>query len=67
MKEGFVLGETDELGFTTVENRVSVADWHATVMHLPGISHEELFLERNGLKERLTGVAEARVVQEIIS
>lgn len=67
VKKGFVLGKTDELGFNSVENRVSVADWHATVLHLLGLSHEELFLERNGLKERLTGVEEARVVQEIIS
>ena len=67
VKRGFVLGETDELGFAAVENRVSVPDWHATILHLLGLHHEELFVERSGLKERLTGVEEARIVDEIIA
>jgi hypothetical protein len=29
--------------------------------------HEELFFERNGLKERLTSVNPARVVHEILA
>jgi hypothetical protein len=66
VKEGFVLGTTDDLGFAAVEDRVSVPDWHATILHLLGLHHEELFVERSGFKERLTGVAKARVVEQIL-
>jgi hypothetical protein len=54
-------------GLAAVENKVSVRDWHATILHLLGMRHRDLFIEQNGLKERLTGVAEARVIQEILS
>ncbi len=67
VKGGVTLGQTDELGFAAVEDRVSVPDWHATLLHLLGLHHEELFLERNGLNERLTGVAQPRVVREILA
>jgi hypothetical protein len=32
-----------------------------------GLHHEELFYERNGFKERLTGVEPCRVIDEIIA
>ncbi|MBC8352866.1 MAG: DUF1501 domain-containing protein [Planctomycetes bacterium] len=67
VKSGFVLGSTDELGFAAVEDRVSIEDWHATILHLLGLHHEELFVERNGLKERLTGVTKPRIVREILA
>ncbi|QDV17491.1 hypothetical protein Pan153_21440 [Gimesia panareensis] len=68
VKPGLVLGETDELGFAAVENRVSVPDWHATMLHLLGLNHEELFIKRNGLNERLTGVGNhPRIVSEILA
>ena len=67
IKGGFVLGKTDELGFAAVENRVSVEDWHATILHLLGLHHESLFIDRNGLKERLTGVTQPRIVTEVIA
>ena len=66
VKCGFVLGSTDDLGFAAVENRVSVEDWHATILHLLGLHHETLFIERNGLNERLTGVTHPRIVKEVI-
>ena len=46
---------------------MSVPDWHATILHLLGLHHEELFYLRNGLKERLTATFEARVVEEILA
>lgn len=67
VKSGFVLGATDELGFAAVENRVSVEDWHATILHLLGLQHESLYIERNGLKERLTGVTHPRIVSELLA
>jgi len=67
VKRGTVYGATDEIGYRAVENRVSVNDWHATILHMLGMHHEELFFERNGLNERLTGVVKARVVKEIFA
>jgi hypothetical protein len=67
IKGGTTFGATDELGLAAVENKVSVPDWHATLLHLLGLDYEHLFYDRNGLKERLTGVSEARVVTEILA
>ena len=67
VKGGTTYGATDELGLAAVEDRVSVPDWHATILHLLGLHHEKLFVEQNGLKERLTGVTPARVVKEILA
>jgi Protein of unknown function (DUF1501) len=67
IKGGTTYGATDELGLAAVENRVSVADWHATILHLLGLHHDQLFLEQHGLKEKLTGVGEAQVVQGILA
>lgn len=67
VKGGVVHGATDDLGFSAVEGHVPVPDWHATLLHLVGLHHEQLFVERNGLKERLTGVEPARVITEILA
>ena len=67
VKGGTTHGATDELGLAAVENRVSVPDWHATILHLLGLRHEELFVDQNGLKEKLTGVNPARVVREVLA
>ena len=40
VKGGTTYGATDELGLAAVENRVSVPDWHATILHLLGLHHE---------------------------
>ena len=66
VKRGVVYGATDELGYQAVENRVSVADWHATILHLLGMNYQELVFDQNGLKDKLTSVFEARVVKEIL-
>ena len=67
VKGGTTYGTTDDLGFAAVENRVSVPDYHATILHLLGLNHEELFVNEHGLKEKLTGVQPAHVVQDIIA
>ena len=67
VKAGSVYGATDELGYEAVENRVSVTDFHATLLHLLGMHHEELFFEHNGLDEKLTSVFEARVVHDLLA
>jgi hypothetical protein len=67
VKGGVTHGATDDLGLKSVEDRVGVPDWHATILHLLGLHHDQLFLELNGLKEKLTGVNPARVVKEILA
>jgi hypothetical protein len=67
VKAGFTYGATDELGFAAVEDPVSIADWHATVLHLLGMDFHRLAFRRNGFDEKLTGVDEARVVHEILA
>jgi hypothetical protein len=67
VKGGTTHGATDEIGLAAVEDRGSVPDRHATILHLLGLHHDELFVEYNGLKEKLTSVFEARVVKEILA
>lgn len=67
VKGGTTYGKTDDFGHRVVENPVSVHDFHATVLHLLGLHHQELFFQRSGLEERLTGFEPPRVVEEIIS
>jgi len=67
VRGGTTYGSTDDLGLAAVENRVSVPDWHATILHLLGLRHDHLFLEQNGLRERLTGVNESHIVRGILA
>jgi hypothetical protein len=67
IKGGTTYGATDEIGLAAVENRVSVPDWHATILHLLGLHHDQLFVEQNGLKEKLTGVNGAQVVKGLLA
>ncbi len=65
-KAGFNYGQTDELGFGVVENRVHVHDLQATIMHLLGFNHEKLTYRFQGRDYRLTDV-HGNVVHDIIS
>jgi hypothetical protein len=67
VRGGAAYGATDELGHKAVDNRVSVHDFHATLLHLLGMNCRELVFERHGLKERLTDQFPARVVSEILA
>jgi hypothetical protein len=67
IKGGTVYGETDELGFAAAEDKVTVQDWHATILHLLGLDHERLVFDRLGLEEKLTHVFEAQVVDGILA
>ena len=66
VKGGTVYGSTDEFGYRAVENPVSIEDFHATVLHLLGLNHEELFFERNGLNEKITFNFKPKVVKDIL-
>jgi hypothetical protein len=55
-KGGTCHGATDEFGFRAVENRVSIHDLHATLLHVLGIDHERLTYRYAGRDFRLTDV-----------
>lgn len=56
IKPGFAYGATDELGYYTVENLMTVHDLHATMLHLLGIDHLKLTVRFQGRDFRLTDV-----------
>ncbi|MEY3059939.1 MAG: hypothetical protein RL000_1291 [Bacteroidota bacterium] len=66
IRPGTVYGETDEFGYNITKDPVSVNDFHATVLHLMGINHEQLTYKHLGRRYRLTDVA-GNLVQGIIS
>ena len=63
---GAVYGATDEFGYNTVENPVSVHDLQATMLHLLGFDHERLTYRYAGRDFRLTDV-HGRVVEELLA
>jgi hypothetical protein len=65
-KGGVTVGETDEFGLKAIKDRISVNDFHATILHLLGLDHEQLTIRHNGRDERLTDVA-GTVVMDAIS
>ncbi len=57
IKPGITYGESDELGFNVVKDRVHVHDLHATLLHQLGFDHEKLTYRFQGRDFRLTDVA----------
>ena len=66
IKRGFQYGDTDELGFSVVQNKVHVHDLQATILHLLGMNHEKLTYRFQGRDFRLTDV-HGQVVKDILS
>jgi hypothetical protein len=66
IKGGTVYGATDEFGWKAVENRTSVHDLHATILHCLGFDHEKLTYRYAGRDFRLTDV-HGRVIREILA
>lgn len=65
-KPGLVLGQTDELGFHVVQDKVHVHDLHATLLHLLGFDHTKLTYRFQGRDFRLTDVY-GEVVQQLLA
>lgn len=61
-----VYGETDDFGYNIIQDKVHVNDFHATVLNLMGLNHEELTYKHLGRRYRLTDVA-GKVVDGIIA
>jgi uncharacterized protein (DUF1501 family) len=67
VKGGVTHGATDDFGYRSVENVVSMHDLHATMLHLCGIDHRRFSAKFQGLDARLTGVEPCRVLKEIVA
>jgi hypothetical protein len=66
IKPGVTLGESDELGFNAVQDRVHVHDLHATILHLLGFDHTKLTYRFQGRDFRLTDV-HGEIVKPILA
>jgi hypothetical protein len=66
IKGGTNYGKTDDYGYNVVENGVHVHDFHATILHLLGIDHEQLTYRFQGRRFRLTDV-HGHVVKDILA
>src|SRR5437016_2048976 len=68
IKPGLVYGETDELGYGIVQNKVSVRDLQTTILHLMGLDAHQFTYPFQGLNQRLIGPAEeGEVVHGILA
>ncbi len=67
MKPGITYGGTDDLGFNSVIDPIHVRDLHATILHQLGFDHQRLTFKFQGLEQRLTGVEEAHVIDDILA
>jgi DNA-binding transcriptional ArsR family regulator len=66
IKGGTIVGSTDEYGYKAEDNRKSVNDLHATILHQMGLNHEKLTYPHNGRNFRLTDVS-GSLIKEIIA
>ena len=67
VKAGTTYGATDDIGYRAAVDKVSVHDFHATVLHLLGMNHRDLVFEREGRQERITDEFPARVIDGILT
>jgi len=66
VKAGLAYGATDELGHKAVENVVTHHDYHATLLHLMGISAEQVTFPRPGTPGSLLDGADGKIVWDIL-
>ncbi|MCA9218333.1 MAG: DUF1501 domain-containing protein, partial [Planctomycetales bacterium] len=62
---GTIYGATDEYGYRVIENKLTVHDMHANMLHLLGIDHKRLNVRFSGRDMRLTDV-HGQIVPEIV-
>lgn len=55
-KPGLRYGATDDYGYYAVQDKMSVFDLHATLLHAMGLNHEKLTFRHGGRDYRLTDV-----------
>jgi len=66
VKSGYVHGATDEFGHKAVENVVNHYDYHATLLHLFGLTPNQLTFQRPSGAGSLLDGQSARIVHELL-
>lgn len=66
VKQGAIVGATDDLGEKAVENPYHLHDLHATILHLMGLDDMRLTYYHGGRFKRLTDLG-GRVIKEIVA
>lgn len=68
-KKGHVHGATDDFGYKSVQDVVSVHDFHATLLHTLGIDHHKLTFPHEGRLASLTDadVTDAQIVPALLA
>ena len=66
VRGGTAYGSTDEFGYFAQENKVSMYDFHATMLYLLGMDHTRLTYRYAGRDFRLTDVF-GSVVDDIVA
>lgn len=69
LRGGYSHGNTDEFGYESVENVVTMHDLHATLLSALGLDHLRLTFDHDGRRESLTDsdLTHARVVKELLA
>ena len=65
-KGGTIYGATDEYGYHVTENKATVYDFWATVLHLLGVNHLDLTYRYSGRDFRITDV-HGEVIHDVIA
>ncbi|MDB4388045.1 DUF1501 domain-containing protein, partial [Akkermansiaceae bacterium] len=65
-KGGMTYGATDEYGYRVTENKLTVHDLHANMLHLMGVDHTKQTFRYGGRDVRLTDV-HGEIIPEIMA
>ncbi len=66
IRGGMAYGSTDDFGYYVADKKVTIPDFHATVLHLLGLDHKRLTYRFAGRYFRLTDV-HGEVVKDILA
>jgi uncharacterized protein (DUF1501 family) len=66
IKGGTIYGATDEYGYHAIENKLTVHDLHANMLHLMGVDHTKQTFRYGGRDVRLTDV-HGEIIPEIMA
>ena len=67
IKGGITHGATDAFGYQAVQDIVTVADLHGTILQLMGLDYRRLTFRHDTRDERLTDVHQAKIIQPILA
>lgn len=67
VRGGTIHGATDDFGYAAIRDKVTMADFHATLLHLLGLDHKAVTFPYEGRGETLTPPEEGEVVEGILA